>query len=847
MKPDSYTQAYGNSTEITDAAGKQVTIPIGGMTCASCSAAVERAVGKLPGVTSVSVNLATEKAAISYNAGTLRLSDIKQAIVKAGYEPMAIETDASASVDKHKKAKEKEISVLKSKLIVSASFAVPLLYIAMGAMLGWPLPAFMNAMNYPLRYAFIEIALVIPVIAAGYRFYVIGFKAIIHGSPNMDSLIAMGTSAAVIYSLYGVASILNGEFRFVESLYFETAGIIITLILLGKTLEAISKGKTSESIKRLMGLQPKTATIIKDGGEIEIPISEVEKGDTVMVRPGERIPVDGEILTGRTSIDESMLTGESMPVEKNIGDKVIGASINKNGSISFRVTSVGENTVLSRIVKLVEDAQGSKAPIAALADIVSGYFVPIVFGIAIVSAGLWLVFGAGTIFALTVFVAVLTIACPCALGLATPTAIMVGTGKGAEYGILIKSGEALETAHTINVIVFDKTGTITKGTPEVTDILPSDDFDEAAILAYAAAAEKGSEHPLGESIVRAAEMRKLSVPAATEFTAIPGYGISAVIDGKKVLLGNARHLAASGIDTNVRRADALALGGKTPMHVAIDGRYAGIIAVADVVKESSAQAIAALHEMNIEVYMITGDSRKTAEAIARTVGIDKILSEVLPGDKAEEIKKLQAQGKRVGMVGDGINDAPALAQADVGIAIGSGTDVAMESASIVLMRSDLMDVPTAIRLSKSVIRNVRQNLFWAFGYNVLGIPIAAGVLHIFGGPLLNPIFAAAAMSLSSVSVLTNALRLKNFKPFRTENSKIVSKESITMKKTLSIEGMSCMHCVKRVQTALSGVADVKSADVNLDKKTATIEGESLNDETLTNAVTEAGYQVTKIG
>jgi len=467
--------------------------------------------------------------------------------------------------------------------------------------------------------------------------------------------------------------------------------------------------------------------------------------------------------------------------------------------------------------------------------------------IAIVTAGLWLAFGAGTIFALTVFVAVLTIACPCALGLATPTAIMVGTGKGAEYGILIKSGEALETAHTINAIVFDKTGTITKGTPEVTDILPSEGYDEAFILAYAASAEKGSEHPLGESIVRSAEIRNLSVPVATEFAAIPGYGISAAIDGKRVLLGNAKHLAASGIEADAKSADAFAGEGKTPMHIAIDGRYAGIIAVADVVKESSAQAIAALQDMNIEVYMITGDSKKTAEAIARKVGIDNVLSEVLPGDKAEEIKKLQAQGKRVAMVGDGINDAPALAQADVGIAIGSGTDVAMESASIVLMRSDLMDVPTAIKLSKSVIRNVKQNLFWAFGYNVLGIPIAAGVLHIFGGPLLNPIFAAAAMSLSSVSVLTNALRLRNFKPYRTAgDNKPVSRESITMKKTVSIEGMSCMHCAKRVQTALSGVAGVKSAEVNLDKKTATVEGETLNDESLTAAVTDAGYQVTKI-
>ena len=844
---------------VDDTDEKQIVIPVGGMTCASCAAAIERAVKKLDGVKSASVNLATERATILYNPETVRLSEIKQAIVNAGYQPLAIE--AGASVDAHKEAKEREIKTLKTKLAISATFAIPLFYIAMGAMLGWPLPSFMNAMNYPLRYAMIEIALVIPVLAAGYRFYLVGFRAILHRAPNMDSLIAMGTSAAVLYSLYGAFSILNGNFRMVNNLYFETAGIIITLILLGKTLEAVSKGKTSESIKKLMGLQPKTATVIQNGAEIEIPIEEVEVSDIVMVRPGEKVPVDGEIVSGRTSIDESMLTGESMPVEKGPGDKVIGASINKNGSITFRVSKVGADTVLSRIIKLVEDAQGSKAPIAAMADIVSGYFVPIVFVIAIVSAGLWLAFGATAVFALTVFVAVLTIACPCALGLATPTAIMVGTGKGAEYGVLIKSGEALETAHTIQTIVFDKTGTITKGQPEMTDLYAENGFDETEVLALAAAAERGSEHPLGESIVQAADARTDKRYQATAFEAVPGHGIKATVEGKEILLGNVKHMSANRIAVNAAMADKYAEEGKTPMHVAIDGTYAGIIAVADVVKESSELAIKALHEMGIEVVMITGDSRKTAEAIARLVGIDRVLAEVLPQDKAAEVAKLQKEGKRVAMVGDGINDAPALAQADVGIAIGSGTDVAMESASIVLMRSDLMDVPTAIKLSKSVIRNIKQNLFWAFGYNVLGIPIAAGILHIFGGPLLNPIFAAVAMSLSSVSVLTNALRLRNFKPAGVTRSARNAKHAVEsikaaptkkepkeeiMGKTLSIEGMTCSHCTARVTKALQAVKGVHSVAVSLEKKNAAIEGEGLVDNDLRAAVEDAGYQVTQI-
>jgi Cu+-exporting ATPase len=555
---------------------------------------------------------------------------------------------------------------------------------------------------------------------------------------------------------------------YVDDLYFETAGVIITLILLGKYLEAVSKGRTSEAIKKLMGLAPKTAIVIQDDKEIEIPIEEVEVGDIILVKPGAKIPVDGEVVEGHTTIDESMLTGESIPVDKKVGDKVIGASINKHGSIKFKATKVGSDTALAQIIKLVEDAQGSKAPIAQMADIVSAYFVPIVFVIATLSALAWYFSGESTVFSLTIFIAVLVIACPCALGLATPTAIMVGTGKGAEYGVLIKGGEALETTHKIQTIVFDKTGTITEGRPEVTDIVTTGIIERDKLLQIAASAEKGSEHPLGEAIVRGAEKENLEMLKLSKFLAIPGHGIEVEIDGQMILLGNRKLM----VERNVvltqleNDSDRLASEGKTPMYMAIGNQLAGIIAVADVVKESSAKAIKRLHEMGIEVAMITGDNKRTAEAIAKQVGIDRVLAEVLPQDKANEVKKLQGEGKKVAMVGDGINDAPALAQADIGIAIGSGTDVAMESADIVLMRSDLMDVPTAIQLSKSTIRNIKQNLFWAFAYNVAGIPLAAGLFYAFGGPKLNPIFAAAAMSLSSVSVLTNALRLKSFKPYK---------------------------------------------------------------------------------
>jgi Cu+-exporting ATPase len=745
----------------------EVTIPIGGMTCAACASRIEKVLGKLEGVISASVNLATEKATVHYDTQQIKLSTIRQAIEKAGYQ--ALEIEKKTAIDEDKLRKEKEIRTLKTKLIVSATFGIPLLYLAMGAMIWWlrlPIPSFLEPMQYPLTYAIVQIILVIPIIIAGHRFYSVGFKAIIQRSPNMDSLIAMGTSAAILYSLYSVYQISSGNFGAVEDLYFETAGVIITLILLGKYLEAVSKGKTSEAIKKLMGLAPKTAIVIRDGAEIETPIDEVEIDDVILVKPGGKIPVDGIVIEGNTAIDESMLTGESMPIDKKSGDAVYAASINKNGVIKFRATKIGGDTALAQIIKLVEDAQGSKAPIAQLADIVSSYFVPIVFVIAVLAFAGWYFTGHTFVFAMTIFISILVIACPCALGLATPTAIMVGTGKGAEYGILIKGGEALETTHLIDTIVFDKTGTITEGKPEVTDIVTANGIERDWLLQIAASAEKGSEHPLGEAIVRGAQKENLETLKIDTFKAIPGYGIEVEVDGSRLLLGNRKMMDENSISliTLEEESDRLAEEGKTPMYIAMDGTLSGIIAVADVVKASSKAAIAKLHEMGIEVAMITGDNKKTAEAIAKQVGIDRVLAEVLPQDKSNEVKKLQAEGRKVAMVGDGINDAPALAQADIGIAIGSGTDVAMESADIVLMRSDLMDVPTAIKLSKSTIRNIKQNLVWAFGYNVAGIPIAAGLLYLFGGPLLNPIFAAAAMSLSSVSVLTNALRLKGFKP-----------------------------------------------------------------------------------
>lgn len=739
---------------------KTYNFKIEGMTCSACANRVERVTRKLDGVENATVNFATEKLTIKVNEDEISYGDIKAAVDKAGYKLIKEEVK-----DKEKQGEEKsEASKLLTRFISSLIFTVPLLIITMGHMVGMHLPSIIDPMTNPLNFALIQLILTLPVMIAGYKFYKVGLKNLIKLSPNMDSLISIGTLAAFIYGIFAIYKIMQGDHEYAMHLYFESAAVILTLITLGKYLEAVSKGKTSQAIKALMGLAPKTATIIRDNKEIVVPVEEVIVGDIVLVKPGEKLPVDGEVIEGNTSIDESMLTGESIPVEKSMGSSVIGASINKTGFIKYKATRVGRDTALAQIVKLVEDAQGSKAPIAKLADVISAYFVPVVIGLAIIASVGWLIAGETPIFSLTIFIAVLVIACPCALGLATPTAIMVGTGKGAENGVLIKGGEPLETTYKLKTIVFDKTGTITEGKPKVTDIITNGESEEE-ILILAGSAEKGSEHPLGEAIVKDAEEKGLSLKVIDKFNAIPGHGIEVEIDKKSILLGNKKLMMEKNINISSldETSDRLASEGKTPMYIAIDGNAAGIIAVADTVKASSKNAIESLHKMGIKVAMITGDNKRTADAIAKQVGIDIVLSEVLPEDKANEVKKLQVDGNRVGMVGDGINDAPALAQADIGIAIGSGTDVAIESADIVLMRSDLMDVISAIKLSKATIKNIKENLFWAFGYNVLGIPVAMGVLHIFGGPLLNPMIAAGAMSLSSVSVLLNALRLRRFK------------------------------------------------------------------------------------
>ena len=756
-----------------DDAGYQVVMPgehmqydIVGMTCASCSQTIEKVINKLDGVQSASVNLATEKMVVDFNPSELSSNDIMEAVKNSGYSAKeSLSQEAQADLDKEKK--EKHIKRMWSRFWQSAVLTVPLLYIAMGEMVGLPIPEMIHPMVYPERFALLQLALTIPVLIIGRPFFIVGFRALFKGHPNMDSLVALGTSAAALYSLYGTIMVLLGDHHFAMNLYYESAAVILTLITLGKYFEAVSKGKTSEAIKKLMGLAPKTAIVIRDGVETEISVDDVVLGDVIVVKPGDKIPVDGVIVSGTSAVDESMLTGESIPIEKKAGDKVIGASINKNGSFQFEATKVGKDTTLSQIIKLVEDAQGSKAPIAQLADKVSGVFVPIVIVLAILSGVAWYFLGQESwVFALTITISVLVIACPCALGLATPTAIMVGTGKGAENGVLIKSGDALETTHKIETIVFDKTGTITEGKPVVTDILVTGSLSKDDFLLLAASAEKGSEHPLGEAIVLAAEEKGMTFKEIDNFVAIPGHGIEVEIEKETFILGNKKLMLEKQIDLLdfEEESNRLAKEGKTPMYIANSHELLGIIAVADTIKESSVRAIEKLHRMGLEVAMLTGDNKRTAEAIAKQVGIGRVLSEVLPEDKANEVKKLQQEGKKVAMVGDGINDAPALAQADIGIAIGSGTDVAMESADIVLMRSDLMDVPTAIELSHATIKNIKENLFWAFLYNTLGIPVAMGLLYLFGGPLLNPMIAGAAMSFSSVSVLLNALRLKRFKP-----------------------------------------------------------------------------------
>jgi P-type Cu+ transporter len=744
---------------------KEVTLMVEGMTCASCSSAVERSLKKLDGVEIASVNLATNKATIKYDGSKVKIAELKKAVEKAGYVPKDIEKTLATDEDQIRK--DKESKDMFHRLMLSIFFSIPLLYIAMGHMFIpdiAKLPAIIDVHNYPLNFTLVQLVLTLPVLWAGRKFFLIGFKTLFKGSPNMDTLVAIGTGAAFLYGLYAIVAIYLGDFSFVENLYFEVAALIITLLLVGKYMEARMKGKTSEAIKKLMNLAPKTARLVKNGVEIEVTLEEVEVDDILIVKPGERIPVDGVVSDGFSAVDESMLTGESLPVDKQPGDSIVGGSLNKNGLLTMKAKAVGESTALARIIKLVEDAQGQKAPIAAMADIVSSYFVPVVIVIAIIAALTWWLVGKDIDFVLTIFVTVLVIACPCALGLATPTAIMVGTGKGAENGVLFKGGEALETAHHIQAIIFDKTGTLTEGKPTLTDVIPYN-MDKDILLRYTASAEQGSEHPLAQAIVKGATDKGIQLFPITKFMAVTGRGVDVTVDEKAVLIGNRAFMDERNIELHAIEADMdrLADEGKTPMLVAIDGLIKGIVAVADVVKPSSAKAVEQLKQMGIKVAMITGDNKKTAAAIGRQVGIDLILAEVLPQDKSSEVVKLQKQGYSVAMVGDGINDAPALAMADIGIAIGSGTDVAIESADVVLMKSDLMDVVTAIKLSRATIRNVKQNLFWAFIYNVAGIPLAAGVFYAFGGPLLNPIFAGAAMAFSSVSVVTNALRLRRFK------------------------------------------------------------------------------------
>ncbi len=739
---------------------EKAVLPISGMSCASCVQKIEKALMETPGVISASVNFATEKASVSYLGSQVSLQELKMVVHNTGYKVRAVKEDTEEK-DWEKIAQENEIRTLRTKLLLGAVLSLAIFLGSMPELFTWVPELFTSfwallIMTSPVQFW------------VGWQFYRGFWAALKHKSADMNTLIAVGTSAAYLYSLaatmFPAFFIAAGQ---QPKVYFDTSAIIITLILLGRYLEARAKGHTSDAIKKLMGLQAKTARVVRNGEEVDIPVETVEIGDIVVVRPGEKVPVDGEIIEGSSALDESMLTGESLPVEKSVGDEVVGATINKTGAFKFKTTKVGSDTVLAQIIKLVEDAQGSKAPIQRLADKISGIFVPIVIGLAVVTFITWLIFGPAPsfIFALLNFVAVLIIACPCALGLATPTAIMVGTGKGAENGVLIKGGESLETAHRLNTIIFDKTGTLTKGEPEVTDIVPLNDYKEETILYLAASAEKYSEHPLGEAIVKRAKELGVNLTDPSEFNAIPGHGIEATVNGTVVLLGNLKLMQKHAVQLGALEAKAKALSneGKTPMFVADNGKATGIVAVADTLKEQSAKAVAALHELGIEVAMITGDNRRTAEAIASQVGIDRVLAEVLPEDKAQEVKKLQDEGRIVAMVGDGINDAPALAQSDIGIAIGTGTDVAMEASDITLISDDLRAVVTAIQLSKKTMRVIKQNLFWAFFYNSAFIPVAAGILFPFFGVLLNPVFAAVAMAASSISVVSNSLRLKRFR------------------------------------------------------------------------------------
>lgn len=851
-----------------------------GMTCAACQANVTRCVQKLDGVEDVNVSLLANQMTVSYDENKLRPENIISAVEGAGYGASsmekALEKDNGFRGEWQLRKKQAEDSrqSMKKRLIYSVVLLVPLMYIAMGSMLGLPVPGFFTGTQNALVSALAQLLLTVPIIFINRHFYQFGFKALFHGAPNMDSLVAIGSGAALVYGLFAMFRMAYGfghgdmelVHEYAHALYFESAAMILTLVTVGKYLEARSKAKTSDALDKLMDLAPKTAVVLRNGEEVTIPAEQVAAGDIVVIRPGEGIPVDGVVLKGHGYVDQAAITGESIPVEKNPGDTVISATINKNGSFQFQASKVGEDTTLSQIIRLVDEASNSKAPIARLADKVSGIFVPVVIGIAIVTAVVWMAVGEGFEFALSNAISVLVISCPCALGLATPVAIMVGTGKAAEMGILIKSAESLENLHNVDTIVLDKTGTITSGKPAVTDIVPlTAELSGEELLILAASAEMGSEHPLAQAIVDRAKADNLTLVQAQSFEAEAGRGIRAKIDGKDILAGNAvfmeenRLLDGADAGTASERARALAQEGKTPLIFAQDGKLIGIIAVADTIRESSRAAIKRFAKMGLKVVMLTGDNKVTAEAIRKELNINEAITDVLPTQKEAHIRALQEQGHKVAMVGDGINDAPALTRSDVGIAIGAGTDIAIESADVVLMKDSLNDVAAAIQLSRAVVRNIHMNLFWAFFYNILGIPLAAGVLFPIFGWRLSPMIGSAAMSLSSVCVVTNALRLRFFKdkdkiPDNEENDGTIEKQEaitadeaeekgeILMTKIIKVEGMMCAHCQAHVFKALSAVEGVQKVEVSLEDKQAVVTlAKDVADQLLMDAVTEAGY------
>ena len=840
---------------------------ITGMTCSACSSRVDKAVTALSGVTEVSVNLLTNSMSVIFDEGALATADITGAVERAGYgaaprgaKPSVPGTGegANASAQEHK--------AMRRRLAVSCAFSIPLFLFSMGHMVGLPLPHALSGPENALAFAFTQFLLMLPVVVVNGAYYRVGFKTLVSGAPNMDTLIAVGSGAAVVHgvcAIYAIGNFLGAgdsvaAHHVATHLYCESAAMILTLITLGKYFEARAKGRTTDAVAALLRLAPDTATVLRNGKEAVVPREEVQAGELLVVKAGESVPVDGEVTEGRAFVDESALTGESLPLEKTPGQSVTGATMVASGYFVMRAVRVGEDTTLARIVRLVDEAVSSKAPIARLADTVSGVFVPAVILVAVVAATVWFLLGYGLEFALSIGISVLVISCPCALGLATPTAIMVGTGRGASSGILFKSAEAVEVLQSVDVVVLDKTGTVTLGKPEITDILPVQGEDEATLLLLAASLEKRSEHPLGAAVVRGAQARGI-VPAKVEkFIHIPGRGIAGTVNGEQCLAGNLAMLATEKVDTAemVPHGIAFAREGKTPLYFARNGRGLGIIAVADVIKPTSRAAVAELRALGADVVMLTGDNALTAAAIARQAGIDSVMADALPHDKEREIRLLREQGKKVAMIGDGINDAPALARADVGIAIGAGTDIAIESADIVLMKSDLLDAASAMHLSRAVLRTIRQNLFWAFFYNVIGIPVAAGAFYGAWGLTLNPMIAAAAMSLSSVSVVSNALRLRSFRPvFRAvarEGALCVTAtnpiRSETMNKTIGIEGMNCGHCAASVEKALRAVPGVAEAKVDLAAKNATVTlNAAVENALLAAAVTEAGFEVKSVG